>query len=106
MKINHAFQNAKGGFQSSSRIILIFLAQTGRQTILGNDLIRTELELNSSQSIDELPNIFNQSWLTIQEHLQQIGNVRRAGVWALYNLMNSNKDYLFITLTLLFQWHT
>ena len=52
-----------------------------RPTTLDNDVLRTEVEANLCQTIEELSNTLNQHWSTIQEHLQQIGKVCRAGVW-------------------------
>jgi len=38
------------------------------------------MEANPCQTIEELSNTLNQPWSIIQEHLQQIGKVSRAGV--------------------------
>ncbi|GFV98024.1 histone-lysine N-methyltransferase SETMAR [Trichonephila clavipes] len=49
-------------------------------------LLRTQVEANPCQTIEELSNYLNQPWLTIQEHLQQIGKTSREGVWIPHNL--------------------
>ncbi|XP_046826458.1 histone-lysine N-methyltransferase SETMAR-like [Vespa crabro] len=52
-----------------------------RPITLDNDMLRTEVEANPCQAIEELSNIFNQPWSTIQEYLQQIGKISRAGLF-------------------------
>ncbi|XP_035720880.1 histone-lysine N-methyltransferase SETMAR-like [Vespa mandarinia] len=55
--------------------------RSGRPIILDNDMLRAEVEANPCQTIEELSNVLNQPWSTIQEHLQQIGKISRAGVF-------------------------
>lgn len=49
------------------------------------------MEANPYQTIEELSNILNQYWTTIQGHLQQIGKVSSVGVWITHNLSEENK---------------
>ncbi|GFT81855.1 histone-lysine N-methyltransferase SETMAR [Trichonephila clavipes] len=46
---------------------------------------------------------YNQPWLTIQEHLQQIGKTNRAGVWVPHNLSEENRANRSTTCNLLLQ---
>lgn len=73
--------NAKDDFPSLDPIILI------RKI---NDILWTEVEANLYHTIEELSNILNQPWTTIQKHLQQIKKISRAGFWVPYNLSSSN----------------
>ncbi|XP_047365377.1 histone-lysine N-methyltransferase SETMAR-like [Vespa velutina] len=79
----------------------------GRPTTLDNDMLRAEVEANPCQTIEELLNILNRPWSTIQEHLQQIGKISRAGVWVPHNLSEENKANPSITCNVLLQrYHT
>lgn len=52
-------------------------------------MLRAEVEANPCQTIiEELSNTFNQSWPTIQEHLQQIAKVSYCGP---HNMFEENK---------------
>ncbi|XP_047362136.1 histone-lysine N-methyltransferase SETMAR-like [Vespa velutina] len=77
--------------------------RSGRPTTL--DMLRAEVEANPCQIIEKLSNTFNQSWSTIQEHLQQIGKISRAGVWVPHNLSKENKANRSITSNVLLQRH-
>ena len=79
--------------------------RSGRPTTLDNDMLRAEVEANPCQTIEELSNTLNQPWSTIQEHLQQIGKVSRAGVWVPHNLSEENKANRSTTCNLLLQRH-
>lgn len=79
--------------------------RSGRPTTLDNDVLRAEVEANPCQTIEELSNSLNQPWSTIQEHLQQIGKVSRAGVWVPHNLSEENKANRSTTCNLLLQRH-
>ncbi|KOX68102.1 Histone-lysine N-methyltransferase SETMAR [Melipona quadrifasciata] len=70
--------------------------RSGRPTTLDNDMLRAKVEANPCQTIEES---------IIQEHLQQIGKVRRAGVWVPHNLSEENKANRFTTCNLLLQRH-
>ncbi|KOX72526.1 Histone-lysine N-methyltransferase SETMAR [Melipona quadrifasciata] len=59
-----------------------------KPTTLDNDMLRTEVEANPCRTIEELSDTLNQPWSTIQKRLQQIGKVRRAGVWVPHNLLH------------------
>ena len=63
------------------------------------------MKVNVCQTIEELSNIFNQAWSTIQEHLQQIGKVIRAGVWVPHNFYEENKGDRSTACNLLLQLH-
>ncbi|CAK9820120.1 Histone-lysine N-methyltransferase SETMAR [Anthophora quadrimaculata] len=76
-----------------------------RPTTLDNDMLRAEVEANPCQTIEELSNTLNQPWSTIQEHLQQIGKISRAGVWVPHNLSEENKANRSITCNVLLQRH-
>ena len=78
------------GFKSDSY-------RSGRPSALDNDVLRAEVEANPCQTIEELSNSLNKPWSTIQEHLKQIGKVRRAGVWVPHNLSEQNKANRSIT---------
>lgn len=57
-------------------------------------MLRVDVKAKPRRAIEELSstfNQFNQHWETLQEHLQQIEKVSRAGVWASYNLSGENK---------------
>ncbi|PRD22013.1 UNVERIFIED_CONTAM: Histone-lysine N-methyltransferase SETMAR [Trichonephila clavipes] len=56
-------------------------------------LLRVQVEANPCHTIEELSNALNQPWLTIQEHLQQIGIINRAGFWVPHNLSEENTIY-------------
>ena len=79
--------------------------RSGRPTTLDNDMLRAEVEANPCQTIEELSNTLNQPCSTIQEHLQQIGKVSRAGVWVPHNLSEENKANRSTTCNLLLQRH-
>ncbi|XP_046819195.1 histone-lysine N-methyltransferase SETMAR-like [Vespa crabro] len=79
--------------------------RSGRPTTLDNDMLRAEVEANPCQTIEELSNTLNQPWSTIQEHLQQIGKISRAGVWVPHNLSEENKANRSITCNVLLQRH-
>ncbi|XP_076166383.1 lymphocyte-specific helicase isoform X3 [Ptiloglossa arizonensis] len=79
--------------------------RSGRPTTLDNDVLSAEVEANPCQTIEELSNSLNQPWSTIQEHLQQIGKVSRAGVWVPHNLSEENKANRSTTCNLLLQRH-
>ncbi|XP_035734903.1 histone-lysine N-methyltransferase SETMAR-like [Vespa mandarinia] len=79
--------------------------RSGRPTTLDNDMLRAEVEANPCQIIEELSNTLNQPWSTIQEHLQQIGKISRAGVWIPHNLSEENKANRSITCNVLLQRH-
>ncbi|GFU13520.1 histone-lysine N-methyltransferase SETMAR [Trichonephila clavipes] len=66
-------------------------------------LLRAQVEANPCQTIDELSNAFNQSWSIIQEHLQQIGQTNRAGIWVPHNLSEENIANRSTTCNLLLQ---
>ncbi|GFW64654.1 histone-lysine N-methyltransferase SETMAR [Trichonephila clavipes] len=66
-------------------------------------LLRARVEANPCQAIEELSNALNQPWLTIQEHLQQIGKTNRAGVWVPHNLSEENRANRSMTCNLLHQ---
>ncbi|GFX23278.1 histone-lysine N-methyltransferase SETMAR [Trichonephila clavipes] len=53
--------------------------------------VRAQVEAHPCQTIEELSNALNQPWLTIQEHLQQIGKTNRASVWVPHNLSEENR---------------
>ncbi|GFU72829.1 histone-lysine N-methyltransferase SETMAR [Trichonephila clavipes] len=55
--------------------------RSGRPTILDNDVIKGASGSKSMSKFEELSNALNQTWSTIQEHLQQVGKTNRAGVW-------------------------
>ncbi|XP_047366072.1 histone-lysine N-methyltransferase SETMAR-like [Vespa velutina] len=76
-----------------------------RPTILDNDMLRAEVEANSCQTIEELSNTLNQPWSIIQEYLQQIRKINRAGVWVHHNLSEENKANRSITCNVLLQRH-
>lgn len=75
----------------------------GRPATLDNDVLRAQVEANPCQTIEELSSTLNQPWSTIQEHLQQIGKVSRAGVWVPHNLSEENKANRSTTCNLLLQ---
>lgn len=52
-------------------------------------MLRAEVEANPCQTIEKLPNTFNQLWSNIQEHLQQIEYISKAGI--LHNPSEKNK---------------
>ncbi|XP_047364411.1 histone-lysine N-methyltransferase SETMAR-like [Vespa velutina] len=79
--------------------------RSGRPITLDNDMLRAEVEANPCQTIEELSNTLNQPWSTIQEHLQQIGKISRAGVWVPHNLPEENKANRSITCKVLLQRH-
>ncbi|GFX98838.1 histone-lysine N-methyltransferase SETMAR [Trichonephila clavipes] len=54
-------------------------------------LLRVQVEANPCQTIEELSTAINQPWLTIQEHLQQIGKTNRAVALVLHNLSEENR---------------
>ncbi|GFX43315.1 histone-lysine N-methyltransferase SETMAR [Trichonephila clavipes] len=64
---------------------------------------RAQVEVNLCQTIEEMSNALNQRWLTIQEHLQQIGKINRAGVWVPHNLPEETKANRSTTCYLLLQ---
>ncbi|GFX66425.1 histone-lysine N-methyltransferase SETMAR [Trichonephila clavipes] len=66
-------------------------------------LLSAQVEANPCQTIEELPNALNQSWSTIQEHLQHIGKTNKAGVWVPHNLSEENRDNRSATCNLLLQ---
>ncbi|GFV44464.1 histone-lysine N-methyltransferase SETMAR [Trichonephila clavipes] len=66
-------------------------------------LLRAQVEANPCQTIEELSNALNQPWLTIQEHLQQIGKTNKAGVWVPFNLSEENRANRSTTCNLLLQ---
>jgi len=68
-------------------------------------MLRAEGEANPCQTIEELSNTLNQPWLTIQEHLQQIGKISRADVWVPHNLSEENKANRSITCNILLLRH-
>ncbi|XP_017752725.1 PREDICTED: histone-lysine N-methyltransferase SETMAR-like [Eufriesea mexicana] len=76
-----------------------------RPTTLDDDMLRAEVEANPCQTMEELSNTLNQPWSTVQEHLQQIGNIRRAGVWVSHNLLEEKKTNRSTTCNLLLQRH-
>ncbi|XP_047366075.1 histone-lysine N-methyltransferase SETMAR-like [Vespa velutina] len=76
-----------------------------RPTTLDNDMLWAEVEANSCQTIEKLSNTLNQPWSTIQEHLQQIRKISRAGVWVHHNLAEENKANRSITCNVLLQRH-
>lgn len=55
------------------------------------------MEENSSQTIDELLDTLNQVCSTIHEYFQEIGKLRRAGVFAPHDLSVVNKAKRSIT---------
>ncbi|XP_011155190.2 histone-lysine N-methyltransferase SETMAR-like [Harpegnathos saltator] len=79
--------------------------RSGRPTTLDNDMLRAEVEANPCQTIEELSNTLNQPWSAIQEHLQQIGKINKAGVWVPHNLSEENKANRSITCNILLQQH-
>lgn len=79
--------------------------RSGRPTTVDNDVLRAEVEANPCQTIEELSNTLHQPWSTIQEHLQQIGKVSRAGVWVPHQLSEENKANRSNTCNLLLQRH-
>lgn len=64
-----------------------------------------EVKVNPCQTIEELSNTLNQPWSIIQEYLQQIGKVSRAGVWVPHNLSEENKSNRSTTFNSLLQRH-
>ncbi|GFV60135.1 histone-lysine N-methyltransferase SETMAR [Trichonephila clavipes] len=66
-------------------------------------LLRAQGEANPCHTIEELSNTLNQPWSTIQEHFQQIGKTKRAGVWVPHNLSEENRANRSTTYNLLLQ---
>lgn len=65
--------------------------RSGRPVELDNDLLRSAVEMDPRQTIEELSETLNSSWSTVQEHLKQIGKVNRVGVWVPHQLSAENK---------------
>ncbi|GFW73908.1 histone-lysine N-methyltransferase SETMAR [Trichonephila clavipes] len=66
-------------------------------------LLRAQVEANPCQTIKELSNALYQPWSTIQEHLQLIGKINRAGVWVPHNLSEENRANRSTTCNILLQ---
>ena len=65
--------------------------KSGRPVELDNDVLKTIVESNPRQTIEELAEVLDCGWSTVQEHLNQIGKVNRAGVWTPHELTEANK---------------
>ena len=80
-QVYQTFANTKCGFLSSDPVILIFATRIDQEDephkIINNDGSRAEVEVNLCQTIRKLSNTLNQPWSTVQEHLHQIGKVRK-----------------------------
>lgn len=79
--------------------------RSGRPPTLDNDMLKAEVEANPYQTIKELSDTLNQPWSTIQEHLQKIGRVNRAGMWVQHTLGEENKANRSIICNILLQRH-
>jgi histone-lysine N-methyltransferase SETMAR len=66
--------------------------RSGRPVELDNDLLRSVVESDPRQTIEQLAEKLNSSWSCVQEHLQQIGKVNRQGVWVPHELSEENRS--------------
>lgn len=65
--------------------------KSGRPSVLDNNDLKTLVESNPRQTIEEMARVLGCSWSTIQEHLLAIGKHCRAGKWVPHQLSEENK---------------
>lgn len=65
--------------------------RSGPPVLLDNDVLKSAVEEDPRQTIEELADRLGVGWSTIQEHLKQIGKVWRVGVWVPHELTIEQK---------------
>lgn len=65
--------------------------RSGRPVNFDNEALKTLVEANPKLSIQELANILQCIWSTVQRHLKEIGKVYREGIWVPHLLSEINK---------------
>ena len=65
--------------------------KSGRTSLLDNDVLKTLVESNPRQTIQDMAHELGCGWSTVQEHLIAIGKRCRAGKWVPHELTAENK---------------
>ena len=63
------------------------------------------VEIDNELTIQELADLMETSWSSIQRHLKQIGKTLREGRWVPHKLSNSNKEQRYAIATKLLVRH-
>ncbi|GFT37864.1 histone-lysine N-methyltransferase SETMAR [Nephila pilipes] len=74
--------------------------QRGRpKSLVDNDVLKTTVEENSSQSVSQLSLMYNNvSKQTILTHLTQIGKVKKLDKWTLHEMIDAQKEEAHLSL--------